>query len=63
MKKLAAVDWISGRATTLSQLVQYFSSGVRLFMLPLLILVLTSGLVLLVVGGLSYVAPFVYITW
>ena len=56
-------SWLSGmtaKVTTGLQLVGYFSRGRRVWMLPLLILILLSGLLLILAGGLSYVAPFVY---
>jgi hypothetical protein len=51
---------LSSRLYTLFQLVGYFSVGRRILMMPLLILILLSGLLLILAGGLSYVAPFVY---
>lgn len=51
---------LSAKFVTAGQLVGHFSKGKRVFMLPLLILILLSGLLLILAGGLSYVAPFVY---
>lgn len=45
---------------TVGRLFRYFISPERIFMIPLLILLLISGILLLVTGGLSYVAPFIY---
>ena len=60
MKKASLPDRMLARVTTAGQLVGYFSHGRRMFMLPLLVLILVSGLLLILAGGLSYVAPFVY---
>jgi len=48
------------RAATLGSLIKYFTRRGRWIMLPLLIFLLISGLLLILTGGLSYVAPFVY---
>ncbi len=56
-------SWIRGwvsRLDTVGQLFRHFTRRGRLFMLPLLLLVMVSALLLIVAGGLSYVAPFVY---
>jgi len=58
-----ATNWTNrfrSQLTTTAQLVRYFSQGRRVFMLPLLLLFLISGILLILAGGLSYVAPFVY---
>ena len=59
----ASAGWIgrfASRLETVGQLFRHFSRRGRLFMLPLLLLVMISALLLIVAGGLSYVAPFVY---
>ncbi|MEM6955831.1 MAG: DUF5989 family protein [Myxococcota bacterium] len=48
------------RLTTLRQLVAHFLRRGRFFLLPLLLVLLLAGALLLLTGGLSYVAPFVY---
>ena len=56
-------SWIrrfASRLDTVGQLFRHFTRRGRLFMLPLLLLVMVSALLLIVAGGLSYVAPFVY---
>jgi len=56
-------SWIGvavSRLETVGQLFRHFTRRGRLFMLPLLLLVLISAVLLIVAGGLSYVAPFVY---
>jgi len=48
------------RLRTVLRLVAHFATPGRLFLLPLLIILLLSGLLLALTGGLSYVAPFWY---
>ncbi|MDO6415833.1 DUF5989 family protein [Sphingomonas sp. BIUV-7] len=60
MKKTSAVRNFASRASTIGQLIGHFSSGRRIFMLPILLLILVASLLLMLAGGLSYVAPFVY---
>ncbi len=50
----------TSRLSTVGQLLRHFTRRGRLFMLPLLLLVMVSAVLLIVAGGLSYVAPFVY---
>ena len=50
----------ASRLETIGMLFRHFTRRGRLFMLPLLLLVLVSAVLLVVAGGLSYVAPFVY---
>lgn len=52
--------YFASRLITLWSMLSYFTSAGRLFMLPLLLFVLISGILLVLTGGLSYVAPFVY---
>jgi Family of unknown function (DUF5989) len=47
-------------ARTLWMLIVYFTHKERLFLAPLLLVVLAAGVLLLLTGGLSYIAPFVY---
>ena len=54
------VRTMASRATTLVALFRYFTTGKRIFMFPILVLILITGVLLLFTGGLSYVAPFVY---
>jgi hypothetical protein len=51
---------VRSKATTLADMLSHFSRGKKIFLLPLLILILLSGILLIATGGLSYVAPFVY---
>lgn len=60
MQARSRVDALRSRAGTLRTLVQYFLQRGRRTMLPLLIVLLVSGILLIMTGGLSYVAPFVY---
>ena len=49
------------RVQTIGSLVGYFTRADRLpLLIPVLLSVLVAGALLLVTGGLSYVAPFVY---
>ncbi|MAQ13588.1 MAG: hypothetical protein CMN30_02170 [Sandaracinus sp.] len=48
------------RLTTLRQLVAHFVGRRKLFFVPLLLVLVLAGGLLLLTGGLSYVAPFVY---
>lgn len=60
MKHGFALSRVTSGAATIGQLIRHFSSGRRIFMLPILLLILVSSLLLVLAGGLSYVAPFVY---
>ncbi|MEZ4403990.1 MAG: DUF5989 family protein [Kofleriaceae bacterium] len=51
---------LASRAVTLGRIVGHFAHRGRWFLLPLVLVLLASGVLLLVTGGLSYVAPFVY---
>jgi hypothetical protein len=48
------------RLATLLALFHHFTRGNRVFLLPLVLLLLLCGVLLLLTTGLSYVAPFVY---
>jgi hypothetical protein len=48
------------RARTLGRVLRHFASRQRWFLLPLLLVLFATGALLIVTGGLSYVAPFVY---
>ena len=56
----SAARTVLSRAVTIKEMVGHFSRRGRIFMLPLLILILITSLLLVFAGGLSYVAPFVY---
>ena len=58
--KTRATGYFHSRLMTVLGLLGYFASARRVFMLPLLLFVLVSGILLVITGGLSYVAPFVY---
>jgi hypothetical protein len=57
MKKTTAARNFASRKLTIVQLIGHFSSGRRIFML---LLILIASILLVLAGGLSYVAPFVY---
>ncbi|MEM9190190.1 MAG: DUF5989 family protein [Myxococcota bacterium] len=48
------------RLRTILDLVLHFTHRQRFFLLPLLLVLLASGVLLLATQGISYVAPFVY---
>jgi len=58
--KQSTADSLISRVITVRSLFRYFLRRGRLLMLPLLIFILLSGILLVLTGGLSYVAPFVY---
>ena len=49
-----------GRLRTILGLVRHFAHSQRLFLLPLLLVLLLGGVLLALTGGLSYMAPFIY---
>jgi hypothetical protein len=60
MQKQSAVVQFLSRTATVADLFGHFLRGKRVFMLPLLLFLIVTGVLLVVTGGLSYVAPFVY---
>ncbi len=48
------------RGSTVGALLRHFTSRGRWFLLPVVVLLAVSAILLVVAGGLSYVAPFVY---
>lgn len=48
------------RLRTVGSLIAHFSRRERLFLAPLLLVLLIASVLLLLTGGLGYVAPFVY---
>jgi len=55
-----ALRRLASRTRTLGALVRHFAASGRWFFLPLLLVLLLSGILLLATSGLSYVAPLVY---
>ena len=51
---------LASRAVTVGRIVLHFTGRGRWFLLPLVIVLLLSGVLLALTSGLSYVAPFVY---
>jgi hypothetical protein len=51
---------VGNRLRTIGRILRHFASRRRWFLLPLLLVLLLSGVLLLATGGLSYVAPFLY---
>lgn len=49
-----------GRCVSIAQLVRHFAVHQKLFLIPLLLVLVLASLLLLLTSGLSYVAPFVY---
>jgi len=60
MRRRSLLSRLAGRLTTIGRLFAHFATRQRFFLLPLLLVLLLAGALLLVTGGLSYVAPFVY---
>jgi hypothetical protein len=48
------------RLTSIVELLRHFFDSQRFFLVPLLLVVLLASVLLVLTGGLSYVAPFVY---
>jgi hypothetical protein len=51
---------LGNRARTVLSLLGHFAMRGRWFLIPFLLILLLAGALLLVTGGLSYVAPFLY---
>jgi hypothetical protein len=51
---------VLSRLRTVWGLLAHFASRQRFFLAPLLVVLLLSGVLLALTGGLSYVAPFFY---
>lgn len=49
-----------GRLRTIGSLVAHFAHRERFFLAPLLAVLLFAAVLLVLTGGLSYVAPFIY---
>ena len=49
-----------GRLRTVAALIAHFTHRERFFLAPLLAVLLAAAVLLILTGGLSYVAPFVY---
>lgn len=48
------------RMRTVGRLILHFLHPARFILAPLLVVVLLAGILLMLTGGLAYVAPFVY---
>ena len=51
---------LGGRARTIGALLAHFAHRGRWFLLPLVAVLLTGGVLLALTGGLAYVTPFLY---
>ncbi|HEY0134324.1 MAG TPA: DUF5989 family protein [Nannocystis sp.] len=51
---------LAARARTLARLIGHFLHPARFILAPLLVVLLLAGILLVLTGGLAYVAPFVY---
>jgi hypothetical protein len=56
----AAQSRLVSRLRTAARILGHFAHRQRWFLLPLVLVLLLAGILLLLTGGLSYVAPFVY---
>jgi len=54
------MSFLGNRLRTIGRILRHFASRRRWFLLPLLVVLMLSGLLLLATSGLSYVAPFLY---
>lgn len=54
------MSFLGNRLRTIGRILRHFASRRRWFLLPLLIVLLLSGILLVATSGLSYVAPFLY---
>ena len=55
-----AITRIASRSRTLGDLLAYFLDRKRVILMPMLLILLAGGILLVVTGGLSFVAPFLY---
>ena len=51
---------LASRLVTVAQLLKHFAHRQRFFLIPMLVVLFLAAILLLLTGGLSYVAPFVY---
>ncbi len=56
----SATRKLTSRLATAGRILGHFAHRQRWFLLPLVLVLLCAGALLLLTGGLSYVAPFVY---
>ena len=54
------MTWFLARLRTVGRLLLHFANRRKWFLIPLLLVLLATGLLLIATGGLAYVAPFVY---
>jgi len=54
------VTLLLARLRTVGRLLAHFASRQKWFLIPLLVVLLLSGILLVATAGLSYVAPFIY---
>lgn len=55
-----AILRIASRSRTIGDLFGYFMDRKRVILMPMLLILLAGGVLLVVTGGLSFVAPFIY---
>ena len=60
MTRPGILQRLGRRLRTLGRLLAHFARRQKLVLLPLLIVLLLAGILLMLTGGLSYVAPFIY---
>lgn len=51
---------LTSRLRTITALIRHFAHRERFFLAPLLAVLLAAAVLLVLTGGLSYVAPFIY---
>jgi hypothetical protein len=55
-----ALKRFSGRLRTVGEVLAHFARSQSYVLVPLVLVLLLAGLLLVLTGGLAYVAPFVY---
>jgi len=55
-----ALRRVAGRFQTIADVLAHFARSQRFVLIPLVLVLLAAGLLLMLTGGLAYVAPFVY---
>ncbi len=57
---MTALRRLGNRLRTIREVLAHFASAQRFVLIPLVLVLLAAGLLLMLTGGLAYVAPFVY---
>ncbi len=57
---MTALRRLGNRLRTIREVLAHFAGAQRFVLIPLVLVLLAAGLLLMLTGGLAYVAPFVY---